>query len=410
MGRSPSPAWLGLALALVAAPAGSAHARTWRLTGARTHAEVASWGKDCGPRPTDGSPPTGVDYAEAPDGSLTPGPRAERIFDATICTHLTQQRELRVTRTADGWRCETPPGAAKQVTATVSRSSQDAGLRVTHRARYAWVLEGSRCDVELTGRFELIDPDAPTVAPAPPSGGLDCSHPGAPARLEPVGSARRVVATEGRVRLAARALDAQGCALPGTLSWTTSLGRVSPEGEFDARGVPPGTSVTVTAARDALTAAFTLRVATDAADFAALTVADPQLAEGALPSLPPQRGEALSGAAQGEDDAAATRRARLLMGAFVSLLGLATVVGVWISLRSLRRRRDRTAEVLDAHAMDVLARSAAARAARSGATTTAPPVVPPPGATGSICPTCGQQYPAEAGFCGQDGSRLQRLN
>lgn len=408
MGRSPSPAWLGLAFALTAAPTGGAHARTWRLTEARTHAEVASWGKDCGPRPTDGGPPTNVDYVEAPDGSLTPGPRAERIFDATICAHLTQQRELRVTRTADGWRCETPPGAAKQVTATVSRSAEDAGLRVTHRARYAWVLEGSQCDVELTGRYALIDPDA--LVAAAPSAGLDCSHPGAPARLEPVGSARRVVATDGRVRLAVRMLDAQGCDVAGPATWSTSAGHVSPEGEFDARGVPPGTSVTVTVARDALSAAFTLRVATDAADFAALTVADPQLAEGALPSLPPQRGEAVSGAVQGEDDAAATRRARLLMGAFVSLLGLATVVGLWISMRSLRRKRDRTAEVLDAHAMDVLARSAAARAARGDATTTSPPVVPPPGAAGSICPTCGQQYPAEAGFCGQDGSRLQRLN
>ncbi len=408
MGRSPSPAWLALALALAAAPAGGAHARTWRLTEARTHAEVASWGKDCGPRPTDGSPPTGVDYVESPDGALTPGPRAERIFDATICAYLTQQRELRVSRTADGWRCETPPGAAKQVTATVSRSAQDAGLRVTHRARYAWVLEGSQCDVELTGRFTLVDPDAPVAAP--PSAALDCSHPGAPVRVDPVGSSRRVVATDGRVRLAVRAIDAQGCEVGGAVAWSTSAGHVGPEGEFDARGVPPGTSVTVTAARDALTAAFTLRVATDAADFAALTVADPQLAEGALPSLPPQRGEAVSGAAEGEDAAAATRRARLLMGAFVSLLGLATLVGLWISLRSLRRKRDRTAEVLDAHAMDVLARSAAARAARSGATTTAPPGVPPPGAAGSICPTCGQQYPAEAGFCGQDGSRLQRLN
>lgn len=408
MGNVPSPFVVGLALMLVLPPAGGALARTWRLVDARTHAEITSWGKDCGPRPTDTAPPTGFDYPEAADGSLTPGARAPRIFDASICTYLTQQRDLRVTRTDAGWRCETPPGAPKQVTGTVTRAPRDAGLRISHRVRYAWVLEGSQCDVELTGRYDLDDPNATVAAPAdtPP----DCSRPGAPNRLELVGSARRVVPADGRIGLAVRALDAQGCEVGGMPTWSATEGHVDAEGRFDARGVAPGASITVTAARDALAARFTLRVATDAADFAALTVADPQLTLGALASLPPQRGEALSGAAQGEDAAAAARRARILMAAFVSLLVLATLVGLWISLRALRRRRDRTAEVLDANALDVLARSAAARAARTAAGTTAPPGRPPPGEAGSICPVCGQQYPPEAEFCGQDGSRLQRLN
>ena len=94
-------------------------------------------------------------------------------------------------------------------------------------------------------------------------------------------------------------------------------------------------------------------------------------------------------------------RSRLLVAAFVSLLAVAAAVGLFITLRAMRRRRDRTAEVLDAAALEVLARSAAARAAKAAGE---------PRRTGRVCPRCGARYPAEAEFCGQDGARLEAIN
>ena len=377
--------------------------RTWRLVEARVTATVASWGSDCGPRPEDENPTTNVTYLEGDDGALTGGPGARRLFDPRACAALTQQPDLRIHRGADTWQCETPPGAGKRAEAKLTRRTLGPGtLRIEHHVHYDWVLKGSHCEVTLAGRYDLEDPEA--VPPAPTSDpGPDCTSPGGLASLEAVGSARRVLPLGGRVRLSVRAADARGCALDGLPSWTFTAGRVSPEGEFDARGVAAGESVVVTASRENLSVVFSLRVASDAADFAALTVAEPQLAEGTLPALAPQRGEAISGAAVGDADPNAQFRARLLMGAFVSLLALLTAGGIWIALRPFRKRRNRTDEVLNAQALDVLARSARARAARD----TAPGA---PDAGERVCPKCGARYGAGTDFCGQDGARLQGLN
>jgi hypothetical protein len=370
--------------------------RTWRLEAGTETPRIASWGPDCGPRPTPGSVAPGGRYTEDADGALRPEGRAPPLFGPGVCRALTQQPDLREVRTGDAITCASAGGAAKRVDARITRRRLESGLRVDQTAAYSWTLKGTTCEVEVVGRFDLVD-DAPPAAPASVDA---CAAPGPMARLVPTGGVRRLVPVGGRVALGVRALDTAGCVLPLRPTWTTSVGAVTDAGAFDARGLAPGAITTVTARIESAIVEFHIRVAADDADYAALTVAEPTLAEGHLPTLPPQHGEALTGAAADDESTrGATLRARVLVGAFVGLLVVAALLGVVIAVRTARRRRDRAAEVLDARAREVLARSAAAR--QRGTAQPAP---------GRICPICGVTYPSDAEFCGTDGARLTRLN
>jgi hypothetical protein len=289
--------------------------------------------------------------------------------------------------------CASTEGAAKRVEGRATRRDDGATLRVDHEVSYAWTLKGTPCAVAVVSRHVLVD----TAPPPPPAA---CARPGAPARLVPAGAQRRLLRAGGRTSLSVRALDANGCDVAVHPTWITSAGRMDADGTFEARDMAPGATAVVSARLEALSVEFQVRVAADEADYAALTVAEPTLADGHLPVLPPQRGEALSGAAAEEAPGpGAALRGRLLVGAFVGLLVLAAGLGLFIAVRAARRRRDRSADVLDAHARDVLARSAAARRTPSSRAT-----------PGRICPACGTTYPADAEFCGTDGARLTRLN
>lgn len=378
----------GLALASPAA------ARTWRLESGRASPRVEQWGPDCGPAPTHVQVPPGALYEETPDGSLQGEANAPPLFGTGLCRALTHQPDLREDRAGETMSCASPEGAAKRVSVRAARRVLPSGLQVDQTTHYAWTLKGTQCAVEVAGRYQLVDP-APPLAPADA-----CASPGPLATLRPVGAARRLVPVDGRVALAVRATDASGCALALRPAWGTSGGAVAEDGTFDARGLTPGTAATVTARIGDATVDFVVRIAANDADYAALTVAEPTLAEGRLPVLPPQHGEALTGAAANDETAQnATLRGRLLVGAFVGFLVMAALLGVGIAVRAARRRPDRAAEVLDENARQVLARSAAARQ-RSAARE-------PPG---RICPVCGVTYPADAEFCGTDGTRLTRLN
>ena len=393
---------LGLIVPLFLAPAG-AWAAGYRVTSARVGVTVTTWGPDCGPRPQDEHPPTGGAYQLQADGALTPEGGGLRLFDDKACAALTQQRDLTVERTWDTLRCRSPEGAGKVITATLHRVQAGPGLlQVAHDIRYVWTLKGSTCDVTIAGRYELEDP---AQRPAPVSAGPDCSEPGEPARLEMVGPVHRAAPDQGRVRFQVRVLDAAGCEAPGDLTWTSTAGRVSPDGVLDLQGTTPSGPIGVSAHVDTLEAKFTVEVAQTEADYQSLTVTDPTLAHGALPSLPPQKGEALVGDA-GPIDRDEPTRARLVTALFVALVLVATGAAVWVAARAARRRPSRAEALLDDHAREVLERSAAAKAAK--AAQAGKPAQPARSAL--ICPKCGTQYPADAVFCGTDGTRLQGLN
>jgi hypothetical protein len=97
-------------------------------------------------------------------------------------------------------------------------------------------------------------------------------------------------------------------------------------------------------------------------------------------------------------DAARARKETFvaIVGALAAALGL----GGFILLRRGRRRSPPSAEVAED------APQSAAEPPDSGAPAARQAAKP----RGKICPTCGDRYPNEAGFCGRDGTQLVLLN
>ena len=393
-----------LALGLWSAlpPVGAALA----LDDARVTAAVTTWGPDCGPRPQSTALPRQGQYSVGAGGRVSAQGGAP-VFEPGICRATTQQPEI-TERSASPTRfaCAMPDGAARDIQGAVELRALEpsaegaARFEVVSDLRYRWSLKGSVCDARLIERRVFSGPASSPAAPvsAPPSS--TCAQLGPPARLQSAVGLRLAAAPGSRLRLAAHAVDAQGCRTPGQVRFQSSAGAVDPANVLDLRDVPPGTRVAVTATLDAPGASLppltlVVDVANDDADLRRLLAELPPLTSGDGAALAPQTGEALVtlDAPEKADSGTAVLGARLLLVSFLGALALSGVLGVAIVWRTVRARR--VGPVLADEDARVLERSLALK--RKAA---AP----------LVCPQCGERYPEETVFCGLDGARLERVN
>lgn len=378
-----------------------------------TRVAVSSWGPDCGPRPADQRDGGGPTYALTATGALTAPRDAPPLFGPGVCRAATGLPDLDEQRAGDVFRCRARAGAARQVEGRVSLRAPDANtLEVRHQFTYDWRLKGSHCAVEVQGRWRLRRAEpilAPDAAAPPPA----CAAPGPPATLEARGSRRRAVKAEGRIALAARALDAAGCPVAAAPSYEASEGAIDAAGVLDVRGVAAGRTITVTARLADQAVEFRVRVVGDA-DYSALAAETPALVEGELAPLPPQAGAGL-----GADSSAPTERGdlttRILLALFIGFAIVAVGLGVWVTLRTLRARR---ATLFDD---DALARLDAASQGPAAADPVPPDPEPLPAqATAPLgsgvgtgaprwCPTCERSFGEDTRFCPFDGTTLEEV-
>ena len=233
------------------------------LEGGSQRPTFESWGDNCPPKPKTTVTRAGAQYALDTSGTLTTADRrAPPLTGADICQRATGLPDLKTRTTSPGnASCATPPGAARRVGGTVTlRALGPNRLEVRHSFDYAWVLDGSACEMSMAARWTLrrkvpiATPDE-VAEPAEP-----CAVLGPLAHLEPVGRRNAHVNSNGRLVFSARALDANGCRLPKEVNWTTTAGEINQRGMFTARGLEPGNEASVTARVEAFAINFHVKV------------------------------------------------------------------------------------------------------------------------------------------------------
>ena len=221
-----------LALGLWSAlpPVGAALA----LDDARVTAAVTTWGPDCGPRPQSTALPRQGQYSVGAGGRVSAQGGAP-VFEPGICRATTQQPEI-TERSASPTRfaCAMPDGAARDIQGAVELRALEpsaegaARFEVVSDLRYRWSLKGSVCDARLIERRVFSGPAASPTAPASAPPSSTCAQLGPPARLQSAVGLRLAAAPGSRLRLAAHAVDAQGCRTPGQVRFQSSAGAVDP--------------------------------------------------------------------------------------------------------------------------------------------------------------------------------------
>ncbi|APR83263.1 Hypothetical protein A7982_08612 [Minicystis rosea] len=415
---------------------------SWTASALTESWSVTDWGEACGPKPAGkGAGGGGVQIREQGGELSIIG--AGRAFSTAECWE--QMPGLaRTSHSSSGggrfWRtrCTSAANDPRRAVVTTSISATDNSIQLSETGEYQFIIKDTTCraSVSRARSFSLVrrDGDTPpapsasasasaapaasTAAPAapPPPREPDpkpssrCTgSAGDPAKLE-VHPGKKLMRAGDRFTFRAVVTDAEGCPtgtrptwsiLPGPLaskasvdaSGTVTLAADAGEGKLDLSASVGGKGVTVPVEvaspdhYDALLGASGLNDAGEA-DQAAVAV----IAVGTI-----------GGRTTVAEDAG--RERKLLFVAIAS--GIALVLG-FVGLVMARRGRrpvvEPSADLDEAPPLEEAPPSAPAAAPPAAAAR------PARKARGKICPTCGEQYPGEADFCGKDGTKLVPLN
>lgn len=407
---------LVMALSLCAA---TAHAQQptlsgrWSATAMRIAWNIGDWGKACGPKPGGGGAPGGAVTIQQTGSELTitgAGP----TYSTTRCWEqfpgLSRRSHSGGRR---GWRnvCKTAANDPRQATVITTISATDNTISFDETGQYQFVIEGQNCtaSVRRTRSFSLIQREgepppqpvastpppepkasAPPEKPSPPP--KRCSERGPPARLE-VRPSRKLMRPGEQFTFRARVLDAKGCTLPVAPGWkidkknapakVTGAGRVKVDDDAAETEIPLSAVVAGHAAHVVVEVASSKRY-------------DALLRSGAFDESGESGDAAVAVIASGSigsrsvvaRDAARARKRR-----FIAILGGAALLLGIVGLLLVRRSRRQHAVTSPDEAEPPATGEPGARPAASGQ-------------RGMICPTCREEYPADAGFCAMDGNRL----
>lgn len=403
-----------VALLLCAAPA-LAQQKTlsgrWSATPMRVAWNIGDWGKACGPRPSGGGAPGGTVTIQQVGNELT----ISGAGPTYSTTHCWEQFPGLATRSHTGgkrgWHnvCKTAANDSRQATVITTISATDNSISFDETGQYQFVIEGQNCtaSVRRTRSFSLIQregepppqpasaappqPPAPTATEKPTPPPKRCAETGPPARLE-VRPSRKLMRPGEDFTFRARVLDSQGCALAVAPSWRiekkdapakmTGPGRIhvaddAPETEIPLSAVVAGHAahvvVEVASAKryDALLRSGAFDKSGESGDAAVAVIASGSIGSRAVVAR----------------DAARARKRK-----FIAILGGAALLLGIVGLLLVQRSR----------------RQHAAKQPEESAAATAEPSEGPAasGRRSMICPTCREEYPADAGFCAMDGNRL----
>ena len=392
---------------------------------------IGEWGTACGPRPSGGGESaTSVAITEQ-GGELTLN-GGGRVYSTTGCwEQYPGIARVGHAASARSWKttCRTPTGDPRQASLTTTFTATDSSISFYEAGQYQFVIQNQNCTASV-GRYRTYslleragaEPvAAPSAAPSssataqpkkPEPVSNRCANPGPPARLE-VRPARKLVRAGEQFTFRAIVSDAAGCVVYQRPTWAFE------SGADQADVVGPGTIAVHPNAPEGelrLTASIAGRSAVVTVEIASAARYDKLLQSGAFNS----QGEvdeaatvAIASQAIGAASAVAEDRASGRKWMFVGLVGVVALVLALAGLLVFSRARK--ARGLEA------AKDAARRTQASAGVMVAAPAAPSPPAEEAvgpvtprvprtICPICGQQYPAESRYCGKDGATLLPLN
>jgi RNA polymerase subunit RPABC4/transcription elongation factor Spt4 len=297
--------------------------------------------------------------------------------------------------------CKTGAGDPRQAKVVTTITATDNRIHFDETGQYQFVIQGQNCtaSVRRTRSYTLVKrlgeedapptPSATAAAPPRPATGRptrDCENPGLPERLE-VRPSHKLMRPGESFEFRTAVLDANGCALPVTPTWRViagaSLLSVAAPGKVTAnpgageskatlevtlgdRSVRVDVEIASKERYDALLQAQGLSDSGESKEAAVLRVASESIGAREVVA---------------RDEAPTQSRWVVgVAGASAVLLGL---LGLWL-----------------------------VRRARAGVDLTSPAEVPSaPRAAALVegakaCPTCREEFPAEAEFCPNDGNRL----
>jgi hypothetical protein len=460
---------LAVAAAAIAAAAGPRGALaqdrptlsgTWSASGVAERWSIGEWGDACGPRPaSQGAPGGTVQITER--GSELSIVGAGRAWSTGECWE--QMPGLsRTSHSASGggrfWRtrCSSAPNDPRQAAVTTTVQATDSSISMTETGQYQFVIQETNCTASVTrsrsyalvrregeappassaaapasaSAAAAVPPSAtaaPRSAPSEPRSGARCTGAaGEPARLE-VRPSRKLMRPGDRFEFRTVVLDAEGCGVSARPSWSIAPGPLASKATVNAAG-------TVAIADDApegrleAVASIGEKGVTIPIEIASAEHYDALLATSGLddageadaPAVAIIATGTIGGRAGVADDVARARKQTFvaIVGGLAVLLGLA---GLALHRRGSAARRGALAARAGSEAPadgeatggdDVAAEMTAPPVAAATAPSQAPAATRPrtAGPRGKICPTCGQHFPAEASFCGKDGTTLVPLN
>jgi hypothetical protein len=370
----------------------------WTASPLSVNWQLGDWGKACGPPPSGGGEAGGsVTIAES--GSELTISGAGRSYTTAECwerypgiqriSHSASARNFKTV-------CKTSAGDPRQATLVTTLSATDSRINFDETGQYQFVIEGQNCtaSVRRTRSYSLVSrageqpAAAPSAAPEQPKPAVrpttDCDNPGLPERLE-VRPSRKLMRPGESFEFRTAVVDARGCAVPVTPTWRVISGAsalsVAAPGKVTADPVASESEATLEvtlgdrsvrvvveiAAKDrydALLQARGLDESGESKEAAVLRVASESLGAREVVARDQSRGK--------------TRWFVAIAGALALVLGL-------LGLLLVRRGR-RAAQVAPPEASS-RPRPAQAHGAKA-------------------CPTCREEFPAEAEFCPNDGNRL----
>jgi hypothetical protein len=377
-------------------------AGTWSASPLTVSWQLGDWGTACGPAPSGGGEGGGT-VSIAQSGS-------ELAFSGTGRTYTTAEcwerypgiQRISHSASARNFQsvCKTAAGDPRQAKLVTSLNATDSRINFDETGQYQFVIEGQNCtaSVRRTRSYSLVSrlgeapaaaPNASAVVASKPAArpARDCENAGLPERLE-VRPSRKLMRPGESFEFRTIVLDARGCSLPVTPTWrvisganllsVTAPGKVTANpaaAESEAtlevtlgdRSVRVDVEIASKERYDALLQAQGLDASGESKEAAVLRVASESMGAREVVA---------------RDDAPTKKRWFVgIAGACALLLG---------SLGFLLVRRSR-------RPVDVAGEPAPVRV-RTGTM--------PSAGMGKACPTCREEFPAEAEFCPNDGNRL----
>jgi hypothetical protein len=378
-------------------------AGTWTASSLTVSWQLGDWGKACGPPPSGGGEAGGsVNIAQNGNELTIVG--VGRSYSTAECWERYPGMQ-RISHSASPRSfqnvCKTSAGDPRQAKLVTTISATDTRINFDETGQYQFVIEGQNCtaSVRRTRSYSLVsrlgDAAAPSAAPsaAPPPApkpatrsAVDCTNAGLPERLE-VRPSRKLMRPGETFEFRTSVVDARGCPLPVTPSWRVLSGANL------LSVMAPGK---ITASPNATESEATLEVTLgDRSVRVEVEIASKERYDALLES----RGLDESGESK---EAAVLRVASESMGArevvarddapgktrwFVGIAGACALVLGLLGLLLVRRGRRPVDEALA---------EAPSR----------PRVTAPNARSAKACPTCREEFPAEAEFCPKDGNRL----
>jgi Double zinc ribbon len=395
---------VALVFTLVGGPAraeGPTLAGSWAASPLTVSWQLGDWGKACGPPPSGGGEGGGAVTISQNGNELTLAGGSRTYSTGECWEHFPGMQRISHSAAARSFQnvCKTSAGDPRQAKLVTTISATDNRINFDETGQYQFVIEGQNCtaSVRRTRSYTLVSRlgEAPAVAsaaasakPAAAKPVRGCDNTGLPERLE-VRPSRKLMRPGESFEFRTTVVDARGCPLPVTPTWRV----ISGANLLSVTG--PGN---VTANPSARESEATLEVSLgDRSVRVDVEIASKERYDALLQ-------------AQGLDESGESKEAAVLrvasesMGArevvarddapnktrwFVGIAGACALVLGCLGVLLVRRGRRASEE--QRLAADLPSRPRVALARASG---------------GKACPTCREEFPAEAEFCPNDGNRL----